>query len=322
MVLMKLWSKWERRCSSRLWGVALATVLGTGLCWGDSVEPVSPKPAQIFGWGRQAPAIRLEARALSSQPASRVFVSAIITDAQGNTIDRVPLYDDGTHGDAQAGDLLFAERYTPRQEGILQVRFKAEWERDGKRLTRFSEPLSFEVVRAPYARFVNKPAEPPSVGSTAKVQVALSIGNDEPYKGALEHITLRATSTPSGTAETPQSLTSQPTVRYRFEKPGKHQLTVQAVMTYKGQPIATEADTLTVIYNTPPAWLLWLGGILGFAGLFLLPGKRIPVYEHTLQLQLRSPTHTTHHTVILSEHTPHEKLPDGSATLEYVQGSE
>ncbi|MCS7300310.1 MAG: hypothetical protein NZ556_01970, partial [Fimbriimonadales bacterium] len=126
-------------------------MLGVWSCWGDLVEPVSPKPAQIFGWGRQAPAIRLEARALSSQPASRVFVSAIITDAQGNTIDRVPLYDDGTHGDAQAGDLLFTERYTPRQEGILQVRFKAEWERDGKRLTRFSEPLSFEVVRAPYA---------------------------------------------------------------------------------------------------------------------------------------------------------------------------
>lgn len=317
---MRLIAKRERRCSSHVWGVALATVLGIGVCWGDSVEPLSPKPDQIFGWGRQAPTVRLEARAVSSQPADRVFITAMIADAQGKTIDRVPLYDDGTHGDAQAGDLVFTEFYTPRAEGIFQVRFKAEWERNGKRHTRFSEVRPFEIVRAPYVRLEKKLAEERrSVGSTANVQAVLLIGNDEHYKGALEAITLRATCAPSGVAELPQKLTTQPTVRYRFEKPGEHQLTVQAVMTYKGQPIATEPDTLTVVYNTPPQWLLWMGGIAVLLGLFVLPGKRVPVYEHYFQLQ--NSTYGTSNSRTLTAEDPQLALENGTIMLEYVKGS-
>lgn len=282
------------------------------------MEPLSPNSAQIFGWGRQAPTVRLEARAVSSQPAERVFISAIIADAQGRTIDRVSLYDDGTHGDSQAGDMVFTELYTPRSEGVLQVRFKAEWERGGKRLTRFSQSRTFEIVRAPYVRFTNKLAEErPSVGSVTSAQTVLLIGNDEHYKGPLESITLRATCTPSGTAEPPQKLTVQPTVRYRFEKPGEHQLTVQAVMTYKGQQIATEPDTLTVIYNTPPQGLLWAAGIAIIIGLFILPGKRIPVYKH--QFLLRNPKYKTQDDLYLAANDQPLEIEKG-VTLEYVKG--
>jgi hypothetical protein len=297
-----------------------AAALGIGLGWSDSVEPVAPKVGQIYGWGRQAPTVRLEARVILSQPAERVFVSAIIADAQGNTVDRVALYDDGTHGDAQAGDLLFTELYTPRSEGILQVRFKAESERDGKRFSRFSKPYHFEVVRAPYARFVNKlAAERPRVGPTTNTEIVLLIGDEERYNGSLDAIALQASCTPNGTVEIPQKLAPQTTIRYRFEKPGEHQLRVQAVMTYKGQTIATEPDTLTVVYNTPSAWLLWAGIGVILLGLFVLPGKRVPVYEH--EFQLVNPTYGTRNTHLLSAHEPPLELEGGSLVLEYVKGS-
>ncbi|MCX7993507.1 MAG: hypothetical protein N2651_07535, partial [Fimbriimonadales bacterium] len=96
-------------------------------------------------------------------------------------------------------------------------------------------------------------------------------------------------------------------------------LTVQAVMTYKGQPIATEADTLTVIYNIPPAWLRWLGGLFCLAGLVVLPSKRIPVYQHTLQLQ--NPTYGTRNTYTLSPQEPQLTIENRSVVLEYMKGS-
>lgn len=317
---MSVLAKWERRCSSPIWGVALATVLGIGWGWGDSVEPLSPKANQIYGWGRQAPTVRLEARAVGSQPAERVFVSAIIADAQGETIDRVALYDDGTHGDAQAGDLLFTELYTPRFEGILQVRFKAEWERGGERLSRFSKPYSFEVVRAPYARFVNKLAEErPSVGSAANAEVVLLMGDEQRYNGSLENISIQASCTPSGNTEVPEKLAPQTTVRYLFEKPGEYQLRVQAVTTYKGQQITTEPDTLTVVYNTPSPWW-WIGGVgLLLLGLFVLPGKRVPVYEH--EFQLVNSTYGTRNTHFLDAREKQLEIENGSIVLEYVPGS-
>jgi len=316
---MRYLAKWGRRPISRFSSVVLSMWLCTSLCSGDSVEPVSPQPAQIFGWGRQAPPVRLEARAASSQPAQRVFVSAIITDSQGKTIDRVPLYDDGTHGDSQAGDLRFTELYTPRTEGIFQVRFKAEWERNSQRVARFSEARAFEVVRAPYARFVDKLAEErPSVGTSVSMSVALLTGNDEPYKGSLESITLQASSDPNGSVEIPQSLTSQPKIRYQFAHPGEYRLTVQAVMNYKGQQIVTEPDTTTVIYNTPPWWPLVLGCFLLAVGMFL-PGKRITIYEHELSVQ--DPNTGTQNTFHLSASDPSLELENGQVVLEYIHGS-
>ncbi|OYT75602.1 MAG: hypothetical protein CFK49_02195 [Armatimonadetes bacterium JP3_11] len=290
-----------------------------GGCRGDTVEIVAPQPAQIFGWGRQAPSVRLEARAVSSQPAQRVFLSAIITDAQGKTVDRVPLYDDGTHSDSHAGDLSFTALYTPRTEGIFQVRFKAEWERNSQRVARFSEARSFEVVRAPYARFVDKLAEErPSVGASVSMSVALLTGNDEPYKGSLESITLQASSNPNGSVEIPQSLTSQPKIRYQFAHPGEYRLTVQAVMNYKGQQIVTEPDTMTVIYNTPPWWLWGLGFLLLVVGI-LINGKHIPVYEHEFSEQ--DPNTGIQNTLHLWASEPRLELENGQVVLEYVPGS-
>ncbi|GIV08844.1 MAG: hypothetical protein KatS3mg019_0935 [Fimbriimonadales bacterium] len=316
---MKHLAKWGQHSRSCFWSVLLFTGIGVSWCTGDSVEPVMPQPAQIFGWGRQAPSVRLEARAVSSQPAQRVFVSAIILDAQGKTIDRVPLYDDGTHGDSQAGDLSFTELYTPRTEGIFQVRFKAEWERNNQRVARFSEARPFEVVRAPYARFRNKlTSERPAVGATVDSPVVLLVGNDEHYKGSLESITIRATSAPTGSAEIPRRLTHQPIIRYRFESPGEYHLTVQAVMTYKGQHIATEPDQFAVVYNSPSVWWCGAGVVLLLLGLFL-PGKREPVYEH--KFVLRNPVNGTQQTVYLSSQDTEISLEDEALTVKYLRGS-
>lgn len=233
----------------------------------------------------------------------------------------MPLYDDGTHGDKRTGDLVFTEVYTPRFEGVFQVRFKAEWERDGERFTRFSEVRPFEVVYAPYARFVNKhEAERPSVGSAVNAEVVLLFGDEKRYSGSLENISIQASCTPSGNAELPENLTPQTTVRYLFEKPGEHQLRVQALMTYKGQPIATEPDTLTVVYNHAPAWLFWLGGLLVFLALVVLPSKRVPIYEH--QFQVVNPTYGTQTSLTLTANEPSLEIPGVAVTLDYVKGSE
>ncbi|MDM7460186.1 MAG: hypothetical protein P3X24_000815 [bacterium] len=312
--------KRERRYNWRMLGAIIAVVWSVGWCWGDLVEPISPRPAQIFGWGRQSPAVRLEARAVLSAPANRVFISAIISDAKGTVIDRVPLYDDGTHGDTQAADLLFTEIYTPRREGVFQVRFKIEWERDGQRRTRFSEPRAFEVVRVPYARFVSKLAqERLSVGSVVDTQVALLVGNDDPYRGSLDAVTLRVASYPASVAEPPKTLTTRPTVRYQFDQPGEYQLSVQALTTYKGQQIATEPDTLTVVYNCASLmWLVW--GIAAMLAGLLLPSKKTPVYEHEFVEEDRQ--YGTRRTLTITDSDPSCEIRSDSIKLEYIQGSE
>jgi hypothetical protein len=214
------------------------------------IEVLAPPPEAIYGWGRQAPTIRLEVRARPAEPAERVFITAIIANARGELIQRVSLRDDGKYGDAAANDRVFTGAFTPTTAELHQLRFKMEWEREGKPARAYSPFQAFEVVRAPYARFLHKlDQDEPRVGATTRQPVALLIGDSEArYTGALDNLTLQARAEPAATVELPKSLVPQSSILYRFQKPGKYTLYVNAMLTYKGQRIATEADSMTVHY--------------------------------------------------------------------------
>jgi hypothetical protein len=248
------------------------------------IEVLAPPPEAIYGWGRQAPTIRLEVRARPAEPAERVFITAIIANARGELIQRVSLRDDGKYGDAAANDRVFTGAFTPTTAESHQLRFKMEWERNGSPARAYSPFQAFEVVRAPYARFLHKlDQDEPRVGATTRQPVALLIGDSEArYTGALDNLTLQARAEPAATVELPKSLVPQSSILYRFQKPGKYTLYVNAMLTYKGQRIATEPDQMTVVYSHPSFWWLFGAGI-AFTLAVLLPSKRIPLYIHDLQ---------------------------------------
>lgn len=248
------------------------------------IEVLAPPPEAIYGWGRQAPTIRLEVRARPAEPAERVFITAIIANARGELIQRVSLRDDGKYGDAAANDRVFTGAFTPTTAESHQLRFKMEWERNGSPARAYSPFQAFEVVRAPYARFLHKlDQDEPRVGATTRQPVALLIGDSEArYTGALDNLTLQARAEPAATVELPKSLVPQSSILYSFQKPGKYTLYVNAMLTYKGQRIATEADSMTVHYARPNiGW--FIGGVFALLLAFLLPGKRIPLYTHEIQ---------------------------------------
>ena len=248
------------------------------------IEVLAPKPDAIYGWGRQSPTIRLEARARLTEPAERVFITAIIANARGELVQRVSLRDDGKYGDAAANDRVFTGAFTPTTAELHQLRFKMEWEREGKPARAYSPFQAFEVVRAPYARFLNKlDQDGASVGATTRQPVALLIGDSEArYTGALDNLTLEARAEPAAAVELPKSLAPQSSILYKFHKPSKYTLYVNAVLTYKGQRIATEADSMTVQYSRPSDWWLFGAGI-AFIVAVLLPSKRIPLYTHEMR---------------------------------------
>jgi hypothetical protein len=213
-----------------------------------------------------------------------VFITAIIANARGELIQRVSLRDDGKYGDAAANDRVFTGAFTPTTAESHQLRFKMEWERNGSPARAYSPFQAFEVVRAPYARFLHKlDQDEPRVGATTRQPVALLIGDSEArYTGALDNLTLQARAEPAATVELPKSLVPQSSILYRFQKPGKYTLYVNAMLTYKGQRIATEADSMTVHYARPNiGW--FIGGVFALLLAFLLPGKRIPLYTHEMQ---------------------------------------
>jgi hypothetical protein len=263
------------------------------------IEVLAPKPDAIYGWGRQSPTIRLEVRAHLTEPAERVFITAIIANARGELIQRVSLRDDGKYGDAAANDRVFTGAFTPTTAELHQLRFKMEWVREGKPARAYSPFQAFEVVRAPYARFLNKlDQDGASVGATTRQPVALLIGDSEArYTGALDNLTLEARAEPAAVVELPKSLAPQSSILYKFQKPDKYTLYVNAVLTYKGQRIATEADSMTVHYARPNiGW--FIGGVLALLLALLLPGKRIPLYTH--EMQAINPKLGTRHPVEVS----------------------
>jgi len=52
-------------------------------------------------------------------------VSAVIRDAKGSVVGELPLWDDGAHGDEEAGDGVFAAPWTPQAPGLYTVALTA-----------------------------------------------------------------------------------------------------------------------------------------------------------------------------------------------------
>jgi len=91
-------------------------------------------------------ALTIEA-VLSPLPAGkRLFMTAVIS-LKGEVLDRVPLYDDGDpdHADRKAGDGIYANTYTPRREGEMTLRVKANWDNEEV----WSDPVPFVVHATP-----------------------------------------------------------------------------------------------------------------------------------------------------------------------------
>ncbi|MEJ5383425.1 MAG: choice-of-anchor X domain-containing protein [Fimbriimonadales bacterium] len=242
--------------------------------------------------------VRLEVQARLQEPVARVFITAIIYNARDELIQRVSLRDDGKYGDTVAGDRVFTGTYTPASAELHRLRFKMEWEQGRAPQSYYSPFQQFEVIRVPYARFLNKlEQDGVRVGAVARQPVALVIGDAESrYTGATENLALEARCEPAAQVELPSSLAPQSSVAYRFSKPGTYTLYVNTALTYKGQRITTEPDQMMVQYLLPNIGWAVVGGLALIIGL-LIPGKRIPLYTH--ELCLINPSYNTRNSISL-----------------------
>ncbi|GIV17460.1 MAG: hypothetical protein KatS3mg022_2895 [Armatimonadota bacterium] len=115
-------------------------------------EVVSPQNQQVYAWGKAEPSIRIEVRAAPSSSVARHFVTANIFTATGRLVERVSLYDDGSHTDTVAGDGLFTNMYTLHEQGTFQIKARLQQTDIASKVQRekWSEPIAFSVVQVPY----------------------------------------------------------------------------------------------------------------------------------------------------------------------------
>lgn len=270
--------------------LVFALAVGTGVLFAQPETPfevLQPEHGKMFAWSRTRPDIRIEVRIPVLSAELRPFVTANIYDPAGNVVDRVALYDDGSHGDNQPGDGVFTGTYSPQRTGDYVLKARWQWTdpASGNPRERWTSAYSFAVEAVPYPRIIS-PTPGQRVGSRVKVTVRMLSGEEmRPYDPQRdESIRVRAWAEPSAKAVVPDRAGGEFTATLDLPKPGEYRLFVTTAVLRRGQWIEAEPESVQVQYNRPSMWPFWVGGILLLV-VFLLPGKKVRLYRHSLRLR-------------------------------------
>jgi len=246
-------------------------------------EFISPGHGDLYAWGQSAPTIRIEVRAAPSSATVRHYVTANVFAQDGRLIDRVPLYDDGTHNDTVTNDGTFISTYIPSEPGIFRVKARLE-QQDTLRRSRsekWSDTVTFSVEQVPYVQIVS-PKPNSSVASHSKLSGMLLVGSEKrTYTPKRDEVRIRCWSEPAASIVVPEKPSSEFSVRIEFPRPGKYQLFVSAQTLRNGRWIESEPYSLTVSVTTASWTWLYISLFLLLIAL-LVPGKRVPLYRHDL----------------------------------------
>jgi len=243
------------------------------------VSLVAPEAGAAFGWGQFPPLLRLEARLTADGPPARRFLTANVLSGE-QPVDGVRLYDDGSHGDAAAGDGLFTAGYYPPEPGGYAVRVRAQWnDLLGKVREAYSQPVSFWVEAVPYADVVH-PEAGGRVGTKTEVRGRLLL-RGEPFREADPSLAVEAwTDGPEGARVKARRDGNRVTAPLEFPGVGPREVGLTVSVERRGRRLETTSEAKRIDVANPPLLLLILGGLAMLGYLLAPPRRPIPLWRH------------------------------------------
>ncbi|MCW5935239.1 MAG: hypothetical protein KIT45_13240 [Fimbriimonadia bacterium] len=257
-----------------------------------SQEAVTLSPADnaVIGWGRSTPGIQITAALQSEKQPTlkpRQFMTAILKDEKGKLVDRVSLYDDGSHSDQKEDDGIFTAVYYPSAPGSLFLQARAQWQDGARSREAWSQDSEFKVEYVPYPHIVY-PEPGGQVGMSAKLRARLLL-NGKPYEEEDSSLKAKAWTVASGnaggevqSAETVARRGSLLETPIQFSERGDHTVHVTVTVERGGMILQSEPASSEVDVAMPPTTLLWLGMALIIA--YFIPQKPgVSLYTHELE---------------------------------------
>jgi hypothetical protein len=279
-------------------GILVAVLLGTlTVClaqeWRVAVH--APSARSLHSWAQDAPTIRLQAAlqragvtVISGQgETAQLFLTAQVYE-NGALVDRVTMWDDGTHGDVQAGDGAYTALYRPPRPANYRMRIRAQVElQDAGKTTKrefWSDFVPFEAVVIPYARLTQ-----PEPGSTIPAQTtarARLLLGESPYLGQDPTLTALLRIEGEGWQQEVPMRRSESLLTASVELPkrGAYRLTAIVRVVRNGQALQSQSEVVQVEATTLSYF--WLYVAIGLTLVYLLlPMRQPPLrYRHTLRL--------------------------------------
>jgi hypothetical protein len=279
-------------------GILVAVLLGTlTVClaqeWRVAVH--APSARSLHSWAQDAPTIQLQAalqRAGETVISGRGETAQLFLTAQvyenGALVDRVTMWDDGTHGDVQAGDGAYTALYRPPRPANYRVRIRAqvELQREGNAARRefWSDFVPFEAVVIPYAR-LTQPEPGGTIPARTTARARLLLG-ESPYLGQDPTLTaLLRIEGDNWRQEVPMRRSeSLLTASVELPKRGAYRLTAIVRVVRNGQALQSQSEVVQVEATTLSYF--WLYVAIGLTLVYLLlPMRQPPLrYRHTLRL--------------------------------------
>ena len=279
-------------------GIIGAALLGTlAVCSAQEWRVVvhAPSAQSLHSWAQDAPTIQLQAalqRAGETVISGRGETAQLFLTAQvyenGALVDRVTMWDDGTHGDAQAGDGTYTALYRPPRPANYRVRIRAQVERqrEGKPTKRefWSDFVPFEAVVIPYARLTQpEPGSTIPARTTARARLLLG---ESPYLGQDPTLTALLRIEGEGWQQEVPMRRSESLLTASVELPkrGAYRLTTIVRVQRNGHTLQSQSEVVQVEAVTLSYF--WLYVAIGLALVYLLlPPRQPPLrYRHTLRL--------------------------------------
>jgi hypothetical protein len=278
----------------RAWLVFGVLVLATSYgAWSQEVETLSPAPGDVIGWGHAAPTIQIQAVLKQNRQPTlkpRQFMTANIKDRHGKLVDRVALYDDGTHTDLRTGDGTFTAIYYPLAPGEYLIQIRVQWQEGAKSKEAWAKDTPFYLEYVPYAHIVYpEPGGQTGLSTTLRARLLL---NGEPYekdeptlKTEVRIVSLdekvNEILLPEG-AERRGTLLVAP---LSFPSRGTYEVRLYVSTDRRDVTLHADPAACQVKVASPPTTLLWIGGALILGYLILPPKKAVPLYTHKITIK-------------------------------------
>ena len=279
-------------------GIIGAALLGTlAVCSAQEWRVVvhAPSARSLHSWAQDAPTIQLQAAlqragetVISGQgETAQLFLTAQVYE-NGALVDRVTMWDDGTHGDAQASDGTYTALYRPPRPANYRVRIRAqvELQREGNAAKRefWSDFVPFEAVVIPYARLTQpEPGSTIPARTTARARLLLG---ESPYLGQDPTLTALLRIEGEGWQQEVPMRRSESLLTASVELPkrGAYRLTTIVRVQRNGHTLQSQSEVVQVEAVTLSYF--WLYVAIGLALVYLLlPPRQPPLrYRHTLRL--------------------------------------
>ncbi len=250
----------------------------------------APKAGQVFAWGREAPTLTIQSSVEEEGnplAGARLFQTAVVLSGE-QLIDRVPLYDDGSHGDTRANDGIYTAPYRPAKPQAYTIKVRAT----GGRVPTWegwSQPVSIFVEQIPYPHIVY-PEPGSKVGRSLTLRARLMQG-EQPF--VQDDATLKAEVVWTDEQGVKHSVDpsevrrrgSLLTCPVEFLHLGRHEMRVTVSVERHGKRIGAEGVPVRVDVAKAPMMLLFVAVML-LALTFLLPPKKpVALYRHILQIR-------------------------------------